>query len=371
MPDPKTALCPICKLPLSKEPSKDGVTIDICLQCWGIWLDGDELAHVYPGGKLPKAIEEKPSLKSCPRCDGLLKELTQVNNLKLDQCPTCHGLWFDSKKELLALRDLLKPQSGSSIIFDPADNSPDTDSNPKVNLLALPMMTVVALLVNTTFLSFFLRGFYVWIHEFGHAVSAWLCGFRALPLPFGWTSISLQKSWFVYWGILFLLAVIFYRGWKAKLLWLMILSAIIAGLQYYMTWVMSDWYIDFWFIFGGVGGEFYLSTLLIVAFYFKLPQKLQWNTVRFIVLFIATCAFWDTFLRWISISHGQAAIPFGTLFGGIDDAAGDMDQLMSQFQWSGVRIARTYRRLGEACLFVQICFYVFYAIAAKSNPRKT
>lgn len=35
-------VCPVCTAPL-KETVKDGVLIDICTQCGGVWLDRGEL----------------------------------------------------------------------------------------------------------------------------------------------------------------------------------------------------------------------------------------------------------------------------------------------------------------------------------------
>lgn len=54
-----------------------------------------------------------------------------------------------------------------------------------VNAVAPPLVVGLAILVRKSFLGFFLEGFHVWIHEFGHATVAWMIGKRALPLPFG------------------------------------------------------------------------------------------------------------------------------------------------------------------------------------------
>lgn len=56
-----------------------------------------------------------------------------------------------------------------------------------------------------------LFGVKIWFHEFGHAIIAWLAGRRAIPLPIGWTNVDLERSLFVYFGILILLGLLF--GW--------------------------------------------------------------------------------------------------------------------------------------------------------------
>ena len=54
-----------------------------------------------------------------------------------------------------------------------------------VNVLVPPLLLGLVWLVNQSPLSFFLTGFHVWMHEFGHSTAAWLTGRRATPLPFG------------------------------------------------------------------------------------------------------------------------------------------------------------------------------------------
>jgi putative flippase GtrA len=126
---------------------------------------------------------------------------------------------------------------------------------------------------------------HIWIHEFGHATVAWWSGYRALPLPIGWTSVSSQRDPFVYFGILFLLSstlLVSPQGadWMAAgagHLFLLVL-------QFYMTWLMPDRTREMLFVFGGVGGEFYLSTFLMASFYFPLPDRWRWDFWRFVVL---------------------------------------------------------------------------------------
>jgi Peptidase M50B-like len=62
-----------------------------------------------------------------------------------------------------------------------------------VNIAALPLVVLIAWLVNLSPLVFFLRGFHIWVHEFGHATVAWLVGKRALPLPIGWTNVESEN----------------------------------------------------------------------------------------------------------------------------------------------------------------------------------
>jgi len=134
------------------------------------------------------------------------------------------------------------------------------------NLVALPLILALAWLANVSPFAGFLRGFHVWIHEFGHAVVAWMSGYRALPLPIGWTSVAPEKANFVYFGVLFLLGVFFWAGWRERKLWPMIIALALAPLQAWMTWKLPEWRYEAWMAFGGIGGEFCLSALLMLLF---------------------------------------------------------------------------------------------------------
>ncbi len=101
--------CPNCQLPLQASQPDAKEPISICQQCWGIWVDGDQLSHTGWRDGLPSARREETSFKSCPKCNGSMQLLTyQVEHepLGVDQCTSCHGVWFDDKKELLKMRRL-------------------------------------------------------------------------------------------------------------------------------------------------------------------------------------------------------------------------------------------------------------------------
>ncbi|MEO1621233.1 MAG: tripartite tricarboxylate transporter TctB family protein, partial [Cyanobacteria bacterium J06632_3] len=153
----------------------------------------------------------------------------------------------------------------------------DTDlysfANRYSNTLVFPGLLLIAALLNSVEpIKLLLLGVDIWIHEFGHATIAWLGGHRATPLPFGWTAVGAEKSLFVYFGVLALLGFLFWSGIKEKRRWPMGIAVTLAVVQFFITWVISADTFDMLLSFGGIGGEFYLSTLLIVSFYFPLPE---------------------------------------------------------------------------------------------------
>ena len=220
----------------------------------------------------------------------------------------------------------------------------------KVNAFVPPVLLAVTWAITISPLGFFLKGFHVWMHEFGHAVPAWLCGYRATPLPFGWTPVEPVYSHFVYWGLLLLFGILFAAGVKERKVWAMIVAVGCAGVQYYMTWTMPEHRQEFWWsAFGGVGGEFVLSTLLMLAFWVQLPEKFRWGACRYVFFFIGATSLIAIWVRWGDVYRGLEEIPFGSMINGEDDAGGDMNKLMDGYGWKKFTIRRTYWLLGWGC----------------------
>ena len=245
---------------------------------------------------------------------------------------------------------------------------PRSFESPVVNALALPLVIGLAWGFNQLPVAFVLQGLKIWIHEFGHATVAWMAGFKALPLPIGWTNISPAKEDFVYWGVLFLLAVFFWAGWKERRFWPMFIAPPLALLQWHMTWRVEDWQTEQWIDFGGVGGEYYLSAMMMAAFFLELPEKFRWGGCRYVFLFIGAAAFWDIYEFWMNVSKGVEEIPWGSMIHGEDDQGGDMNKLRDGWGWTEARITETYVALGNWCAIGVSVVYVFFNLRLNRLP---
>ncbi|UDQ97431.1 zf-TFIIB domain-containing protein [Lentisphaerota bacterium WC36G] len=93
----------------------DGVDIDICGKCSGVWFDFDRLEQVLVRDYLgtlhlrpqKSALDDEKS-QCCPRCgdDGkIINVKHQKQDITLEKCNVCSGIWLD-KGEF----DLLKGQ---------------------------------------------------------------------------------------------------------------------------------------------------------------------------------------------------------------------------------------------------------------------
>jgi hypothetical protein len=233
----------------------------------------------------------------------------------------------------------------------------------RVNTFVPPLLLGLVFLINLSPLKFLLTGFHVWMHEFGHATAAWLCGFRATPLPFGWTPVEPVYSPFVYWGLLLLFGLLFGAGVLERKVWPMLAALALASLQFYMTWRMPEHRQEFWWsAFGGVGGEFYLSTLFMIFFWVQLPEKFKWGACRYVFFFIGATAFLNIWLRWRDVYHGLEEIPFGTMINGEEDQGGDMNKLMDGFGWKKFDIRRNYLLLGYGCWIALGIMWALFAL---------
>jgi Zn-finger nucleic acid-binding protein len=102
--------CPRCKLML-RETQYEGVTADICDNCWGIWLDRGELEEVLDSRAMQFSDAERKQITSirgesalpresepaaCPKC-GRIMDVVHSDagvQITLDRCPE-HGVWLD------------------------------------------------------------------------------------------------------------------------------------------------------------------------------------------------------------------------------------------------------------------------------------
>ncbi len=98
--------CPACRAELVVV-EREGVELDWCPLCRGLWLDAGELEALAAtlGTPFPALEGEKRAgRRACPRCgkpmDAL--HLSGTTPLILDRCSDNHGLWFDAG-ELSAL----------------------------------------------------------------------------------------------------------------------------------------------------------------------------------------------------------------------------------------------------------------------------
>jgi Zn-finger nucleic acid-binding protein len=114
--------CPACDIPLVVI-EREGVELDWCLDCRGLWFDEGELDLL--GEKTGREIEtehigrivpdeERTDRRDCPRCHRPMEQvrLEADAEVRVDRCSS-HGVWFD-RGELGALMRLYRSTPGSA-----------------------------------------------------------------------------------------------------------------------------------------------------------------------------------------------------------------------------------------------------------------
>lgn len=98
--------CPKCPHGKLAPMVVDGVEVDRCAECQGIWFDQTELgslldrapSDVAPllGGKDEAGLDYERG--KCPRCGKQLLRVKSVRNpaVTLDACSACRGIWLDA-----------------------------------------------------------------------------------------------------------------------------------------------------------------------------------------------------------------------------------------------------------------------------------
>ena len=109
--------CPRCNSTNFVEHNYEGLKVDTCQSCFGVWLDEGEIAHIVytkQKGISPELVKEVVSnsffgipasesetILNCPKCNN---EMTPINydissGVIIDRCANGHGFWLD-KHEL-------------------------------------------------------------------------------------------------------------------------------------------------------------------------------------------------------------------------------------------------------------------------------
>ena len=106
-------ICAHCGVALVPE-TYEGITIDRCPSCQGVWLDAGELSHILETREVeisPEVVREtlalaasgvsqseRRTLIGCPQCQGPMDPINfdYTSGIVIDHCPLGHGNWLDA-----------------------------------------------------------------------------------------------------------------------------------------------------------------------------------------------------------------------------------------------------------------------------------
>ncbi|MFL5415928.1 MAG: hypothetical protein ACJ78Y_08030 [Myxococcales bacterium] len=253
-------------------------------------------------------------------------------------CPRCGVIY--AKAEARALAAVVDAPSWSGEADDEA-------LEVRVRILAIPIALAGAtLLVWTGPGQFLVRTFAsMWVHEIGHAIAAWLCGYPALPGPW-FTPVADARSPIV--AVLFAgaLAYAVFRFWNTERRALAAASAGLLALQLGCTLLASTAARQV-IVFSGDGGCLVFGTLLMATMYAPAESALRRGWLRWSFLVIGALSFADAFAQWWGARSDYERIPFGHNEG---KGLSDPSVLTELFGWTTGALVRRYVVLGCVCL---------------------
>jgi len=274
------------------------------------------------------------SSPTCPRCG--------APRAGGAECPHC-GVVYARAERRAGLQPLAPVMSAAAQLA--RDNALlEARSELQLAKFAVPAALLTALaLARTDMGGFFLRTFFgMWLHELGHAVAAWLCGFPAVPGPW-FTSVGGQRSFLFALAITGGLAWAIWRTWTDHRRVLSGLALAVLVLQLGLTLVLSPAKAETLISFCGDAGSLVFGTVLMATFFVPPGHKLHRDWLRWGFLVIGAASFADTFPDWWTARHEPSIIAFGEIEGRGDtdpttllQAGWTVDQMISRYVGIGV-----------------------------------
>jgi hypothetical protein len=225
----------------------------------------------------------------------------------------------------------------------------DARTELKYRIVALPAALLLARLVAGTGLRLVAAMLAMVLHESGHAITAWLTGRWAVPLPWV-TPHGQERSWLI---VLLVTAAILFAGflaWKMERPGWLLAAAALLVLQLVALSSPAEAMI----VFFGDGGALVLATLLMATFYAPRESRLykSWG-LRWGLLGIGALSFMHVFLMWRGPLED---LPFGEIEG---VNLSDPSLLTDMYGWTVLQMVDRYVRLGTVCLAALLALYIW------------
>ena len=272
----------------------------------------------------------------CPKCHF-------AHPLQTTECLKC-GVIFSKyvafEEAVAAVRPALPERPPDNVVEDQRKAKNEFT----IRIFALPGALLLGFVVNwamptlTAFLS-------MWLHESGHAIAAWLCGYAAFPTA--WiTLIPEDRGRWISVVLGAVAAVGGYCAYRWQRWFWVVVSAVVLGL-FVLGNLQSEAHARLLFTFWGEGGAYALSTLLMLTLYSRLDSPLTKNQVRWGLLILGAMAFWSVYMRWHGGFENIAQVLEDTDDRGIPS---DPRVLTLVYGWSIYRLIHSYWAVGNACL---------------------
>ena len=177
------------------------------------------------------------------------------------------------------------------------------------------------------------------VHELGHALMAWLCGYFAIPTL--WKTLVFSDSRSSIWTLVVAggLGYLAFLAWRAAKMAYAAVAVAVLLVQTVCTLVIREETAEMLFTWGGDGMGMVIAAGLMAAFFFGKRTQLYRGSVRWGLLVIGAAAFADMAGTWFSALGNVDAIPFGENEG---SGLSDPMKLLEDHGWKTEAIVRRY-----------------------------
>jgi len=101
--------CPVCQVPTYVVEYEE-IELDLCPDCQGVWFDGGELELLLDHDQTAPIIAATTdeALRKCPVCPQKMDKVNigPATGVLVDRCPDGCGVWFDDQELTTLTRDL-------------------------------------------------------------------------------------------------------------------------------------------------------------------------------------------------------------------------------------------------------------------------
>lgn len=301
---------------------------------------------------------------TCPRCGADYAKAEAIRMHGRAAVAVAAATQFDDGPEPLMFTDVDEDPEANPVIDDPQTEF-------RFCVAAIPLMLLIASAFHAVEWGRFVQRllFTMPVHELGHAVTAWLCGFGAIPTV--WITIIMEeRGWVAPLALLGAMGWMIYRGWQIGSRSLLIAGGTIVALQFICTLVISEGKARALIVFGGDGMGLVLSILLMAGFFFGKTTQVYKGSLRWGFLVIGAAAFVDINATWWAARRDSSEIPYTTRDNGLES---DALRLVSEFGWTESALVNRHIGTCLACMAILALVYAWGVRRAwiKSQARKT
>jgi hypothetical protein len=211
------------------------------------------------------------------------------------------------------------------------------------------------------------------LHELGHALFS-LCA--AVPaIAFFFVTFSLSDAPVPMYALILGVAELVGIWYALRRGWILVPLLLTAALASHLFFIFNAARAEPFFVWGGIGGEF-LWSLLLLALMIEIPRL---QSVRWRVIFaIVSMVYWRSTIAWGSAWYGLRGIPYprdnnggrGLFVNPFDvvkgKAIGDIERLTRDYGWSEQSIIQSYVIFSVVCLVLYCALWWYHF---KSSAR--